>query len=59
MAKTSPPNRTIAKSRDLEMLLRKAISVSTDPIITKRARGWFPRLVLDALKAYVEKAGAS
>ena len=66
MTNTPPtPNRTIARSFDLEMWLRRAVSVSTDPIIVKRARGWFPRLVLFAIMAYVEnkereaKAGKS
>lgn len=47
-------NRNIAKSVNLERLLDFAAPLSDDPIIKSRSRGWFPRLVCEALEFYVK-----
>lgn len=47
-------NRNIAKSITLETLLEKAAGLSNDPVVTTRARGWFPRIVCEALAFYVQ-----
>lgn len=38
---------------DLRLLIRDAIKLSPDPLVRRKDRGWFPRLVLAALTCYV------
>jgi hypothetical protein len=55
------PTRSIAKSVDTESLIDQAIRVSADPIVRRRGRGWFPRLVREVLRFFISnhKAGKS
>lgn len=53
MKNASP--RTIRRSVEFENHLRAALSLT--PSINGRERGWFPKLLLIVLKAYIENRG--
>lgn len=52
MNKQQTPPRTIRRSVEFENLLRGALMLTPD--IKARERGWFPRLMIEVLKFYVE-----
>jgi len=52
--KTQGFNYQISPSKDFTDLVEKACAASGDSEIIARGRGWFPRLIVLALLAYIE-----